>query len=385
MPLPVSIVSIASFSPLGANPQEVKDSYFANGSCIKKHIIGGREIAVAALNPKQMAITTALQESHQHYRHLDKSVLYAILASRAAVKAAGWSADDTFGINIGSSRGATGLFEEYHAQFLSSGKTGIQASPATTLGNISSWVAQDLKSAGPEISHSITCSTSLHALMNGVAWLRAGMADKFLVGGSEAPITPFTLAQMQSMKIYSQLADNYPCRSLDPDKQQNTMVLGEGAASACLVAGNHPNALAMIEGIGYATETLQHSVSISADAACLQRAMAMALGTTPRNEVDVVVMHTPGTIKGDSSEYKAVQKVFGERLPLLTTNKWKVGHTFGTSGLLSVELALLMLELNTYIGVPFLKEQPDKRRKIKKVLVNAVGFGGNAVSVLIGI
>jgi 3-oxoacyl-(acyl-carrier-protein) synthase len=38
------------------------------------------------------------------------------------------------------------------------------------LGNISSWVAHDLQSSGPEISHSITCSTALHAVLNGVAW-----------------------------------------------------------------------------------------------------------------------------------------------------------------------------------------------------------------------
>ena len=51
--------------------------------------------------------------------------------------------------------------------------------------------------------------------------------------------------------------------------------------------------------------------------------MQMALKETAFNEVDVVVMHAPGTIKGDVSEYKAIQKVFGERLPFLTTNKWK--------------------------------------------------------------
>jgi 3-oxoacyl-(acyl-carrier-protein) synthase len=81
------------------------------------------------------------------------------------------------------------------------------ASPTTTLGNISSWVAHDLQSSGPEISHSITCSTALHALLNGVAWLKAGMADKFLVGGTEAPLTDFTIAQMRALKIYSNSAE----------------------------------------------------------------------------------------------------------------------------------------------------------------------------------
>jgi len=69
---------------------------------------------------------------------------------------------------------------------------------------------------------------------------------------------------------------------------------------------------------------------------------------------------------------------------LLTTNKWKLGHTFGTSGMLSVELAILMMQKNTFIPVPFLSKQNIKK-PIKKVLVNAVGFGGNAVSILLSL
>ena len=111
------------------------------------------------------------------------------------------------------------------------------SSPTTTLGNISSWVAHDLQTKGPEISHSITCSTALHALINGVAWLKSGMANKFLVGGSEAPLTPFTIAQMKAMRIYAKGNSDYPCRAMDLQKKQNTMVLGEAASIACLELG----------------------------------------------------------------------------------------------------------------------------------------------------
>ena len=258
------------------------------------------------------------------------------------------------------------------------------------MGNISSWVAHDLQSTGPEISHSITSSTALHALLNGVAWLRAGMANQFLVGGSEAPLTDFTIGQMRALKIYTQNKEEYPNRALDLDKKQNTMVLGEGAAVCCLELGQKENALAFIEGIGYATEILEHNISISAEAICFQKSMAMALQNTPLSEVDAIVMHAPGTIKGDLTEYRAIEKLFGNNLPLLTTNKWKIGHTFGASGILSVEMAILMLQHKQFIGVPFLSDSNPFRvlnseRVIKKVLVNAVGFGGNAVSVLLSL
>ena len=55
------------------------------------------------------------------------------------------------------------------------------------------------------------------------------------------------------------------------------MVLGEGAASVCLELGERENALAYITGLGYATETLRHAVSISAEADCFQKSMKMAL------------------------------------------------------------------------------------------------------------
>jgi 3-oxoacyl-(acyl-carrier-protein) synthase len=308
-------------------------------------------------------------------------------AARKAVQNAGWNQGDIFGINIGSSRGATDLFEKHHQEYLATGKAQTLASPTTTLGNISSWVAHDLQSTGPELSHSITCSTALHALLNGVAWLRAGMADKFLVGGSEAPLTDFTIAQMRALKIYSNSTEEWPNRAFDLDKKQNTMILGEGASVCCLEIGKKKNALAFIEGIGYATEILEHNISISAEATCFQKSMKMALKDTDLATVDVIVMHAPGTIKGDLTEYKAIAKVFGESLPLLTTNKWKIGHTFGASGILSVEMAVLMMQHNQFIGIPYLDaagvQNPEKI--IKKVLVNAVGFGGNAVSVLLSL
>lgn len=383
MALPVSIKSIASFSPLGNNPELVWQNYLSGKMLIQNRQVGNGVVPIAALNEGLKQQVTALRNSDPKYRQLDDSVLFAILASRAAVQAVGWKAGDDFGINIGSSRGATQLFEQHHHYFIENGKTAVQASPSTTLGNIASWVAHDLKTAGPEISHSITCSTALHALLNGVAWLRAGMADKFLVGGAEAPLTPFTIAQMQAMKIYAPASDEeFPSRAMDFSKKNNSMVLGEGAGAACLVPGIVPDALAVIDGIGYATEVLQHSVSLSADAACLQKSMAMALKGINTNDIDAIVMHAPGTVKGDSAEYAAITKIFGDNIPLLTTNKWQTGHTFGASGLLSLEMAVLMLQHNTFIDVPF--TTPQKQQKdLKKILINAVGFGGNAVSVVV--
>ncbi len=380
----IAITAIASFSSLGNLPNLIWDEYLKDTSLITEKKNDNNSFFVASISDSLKQMVQDLKDSNTKYKALDNSVLFAILASRDAVKKANWKPEDNFGINIGSSRGATELFEKHHQEFIQTGKTEVLASPTTTLGNISSWVAHDLKSEGPEISHSITCSTALHALLNGVAWLRAGMADKFLVGGSEAPLTAFTIAQMQALKIYSKEESTYKCRAFDLNKSKNTLVLGEGAAVACLEIGKKQNALAYIEGIGYATDILEHSISISTEANCFQKSMKMALQNTNLNDVEVIVMHAPGTVKGDLSEYKAIQKVFDTNLPMLTTNKWKIGHTFGASGMLSIELAIMMMQHNQFIDVPF-REKQNQSKKIQKVLVNAVGFGGNAVSVLLSL
>ncbi|WP_010179017.1 beta-ketoacyl synthase N-terminal-like domain-containing protein [Aquimarina agarilytica] len=379
---PISITGFASISPLGATPKEIWNTYLQfDKHCISLHPFSEEATAIAALQTKENILLQEVKESVSHYANVDRSVLMGLFAARKAMENAGWKKGSHFGINIGSSRGATQLFETYHKEFIETQKTSTLSSPTTTLGNISSWIANDLETQGPEISHSITCSTALHSVLNGVAWLTSGLTDKFMVGGSEAPLTPFTVAQMKALKIYAQdTSAEFPCKALDLDKKRNQMFLGEGAAVFCLEKGILPNANAMISGIGYATEPLTHNISISTNADCFQKSIKMALGDTSLTDIDAIVMHAPGTIKGDSSEYNAITHVFGKQLPFLTTNKWKIGHSFGASGALSMELAILMLTHQKAIPVPFIKND-QYPKKLKTILVNAVGFGGNAVTI----
>ena len=386
----ISITAIASTSPLGVSTTEIWDNYLNPSHYLQALALNDKDVWAGVFPGKINEELEQLRNSNQKYLHLDKSVLLAIYTARNAMQISGWSNDDQIGINIGSSRGATSLFEKFHEQFIREGKAATLSSPTTTLGNISSWVGHDLKTSGPDISHSITCSTSLHALLNACAWLQSGMATKFLAGGSEASLTPFTISQMQALKIYSDQPveehaedkENYPCRALDLQKTKNSMILGEAAAIACLENDISDKSLAVIEGVGYATEVLQHNVSLSTNAECLQKSMMMAMGAVAPDEIDVVVLHAPGTVKGDQAENLAIEKVFGNKKPALTTNKWKIGHCLGASGMLSLELGVQMLLNQKYIGIPYV-DPGSIPEKIDRVLVNAVGFGGNAVSILL--
>ena len=374
---------MGSISPLGSCEEDLWQSYLSNIPFFEGFTLGTEKLPIGRITSESLAKISLLQEENPKYKSLDPSVLYAIYASREALRQAGWNNEKDFGVNIGSSRGATTLLEEAHKNYLEQGKCSPLASPTTSLGNIASWVMQDAKGQGAAISHSITCSTALHALLNGIAWLHADMAEGFLVGGSEAPLTPFTLSQMKALKIYGSLSDSYPCQPLLLEKLKNTMVLGEGSAVFAIEKGVRPNALAIVKGIGYATEVITHPVAISAQAEALQLSMQQALQGVAPAEVDVVIPHATGTIKGDEAEYHALREVFGQNLPRLTSNKWKIGHTFAASGALAIEMAVLMLQNQQFLPLPYLKKEAEA--PLRNILINATGFGGNAVSVLIGL
>ncbi len=385
----IGIRQMGSLGPWGTN--EEMSNLLGPKAYITHQQIDGDTFPVAALPKKLDEDIDNLKQSHNAYKQLDRSVLLSILASRKAIKKNEFPPGTKVGINIGSSRGATATFEKHYHDYMNTGKgkASPYASPTTTLGNLSSWVMADLALNGPVLSHSITCSTAIQALGNGMAWLKSGMADLFLAGGSEAPLTPFTLAQMQALKIYSTDSDaDYPSRPL-ANNPRNGMILGEGAASFLLeplsrqnFAGEKTNIL--LEAVGFGNEPLQGFTGISLEGTCFKRAMEMALEDADTGfDVDLILMHAPGTVKGDQAEAKAVRDVFGSNLPMLYSNKWQIGHTFGASAALSLVQALSILNTQQIPEFPYPIKNNTCQTPVRKIMINAAGFGGNAGSVIV--
>ncbi|MFT4943962.1 MAG: 3-oxoacyl-[acyl-carrier-protein] synthase II, partial [Flavobacteriales bacterium] len=260
MQAPITISAIASVSALGNSPEEVWRSYVSKKPLFIKKKIGSQDVFVSEIASEIEKKLEVLRASNPSYKILDRTVLLAMLASTEVLKDLPFLKKN-MGVNIGSSRGATSLFEKYHTAFAATGKVSPFTSPTTTLGNISSWVSQELDTQGVQIDQSVTCSTAMHALLNGIAWLQADMADAFLVGGSEAALTPFTIAQMQALKLYTKSTQTSACESMRFQKTKNTMVLGEGAAVAVLEKGISVNTKAIIKGYGFGSEILAHNSS----------------------------------------------------------------------------------------------------------------------------
>lgn len=366
-----------SISALGGNKQDVWKNYINATPQFAKRKHGDIDLAVAQL-PSFVKTEVEKLRNVKAYKNLDFStlmVLYLADAFKGKI-------NEECLVNIGSSRGATGSFEKLHEQFVKEQSVPVYTSPITTNGNISSWVAQKLQTKGANFSHSITCSTALHALANACAWLGANMAPQAICGGSEAPLTAFTLAQAQAMTIYTQEDDAYPVRSLDKAKKRNTMALGEGAG-LFLLDKSAEGAVAQIAGLGFGIEKITHGTSVTENGDGLTKSMQEAMqGLKEDEQIDVVITHAPGTVKGDQSEWRALERVFGDNVPHVYNTKWLLGHTYGASGALSLEAALLILKEGELPQIPWLK-QTSRSGKPKNILVNAQGFGGNSISVLV--
>lgn len=283
-------------------------------------------------------------------------------------------------LNIGSSRGNSDLWEKNHIYLLREGHVMPSSSPETTQGSIASSLMAHLHMKGIALDHSITCGSGLQALANSIAWLRSGMAQQALAGGTEAPLTPFTLMQFKALGVYSKEKTNQPSRPLAVDKKQSYLCLGEGAGMALLSTEPGPYT---ISGVGFGCELPGSLSGISKNGDALQEAMKNACAEAKIERPDLIIAHAPGTIKGDQAEMQAILQCFGENHPEVSTNKFLCGHSLGASGMLSIAQAIAHIE-NQDLEIPYPYMGMQKRNtSVKKVLINATGFGGIAISLIL--
>lgn len=391
----IVIRGCGAISPQGHDAATTAQAYLSGRPAFSNRLHQQVQTPIAQIAAEAEVQLQQLITANPMYRQLDRSVLLAVYAAKQAVAQAGWvgsqnNLQEGMAVNIGSSRGATGLFEHHYDSY-QQGHLSPSASPTTTLGNLSSWVAHAVNAGGAQISHSITCSTALMAVANGVAWLKSGMADRFLAGGAEAPLTDFTLAQMKAVGIYSRLQDTaYPCQPYGTSGQ-NTFVLGEGAAVLALEKASEedlkPGDIIM-EAIGYGFEQIESKTGISAEGINFQKSMRHALAQLGKNDcsIDAIITHTPGTLAGDRAELAAIRTVFPDQTPFITTNKWLLGHTLGASGALSLQYAIHILRHQQIPLPPYpISLSTPPAAHLRRIMVNAAGFGGNAASLIISV
>lgn len=383
----VVIEAIGSVSALGCNKVDILESLETPYCHFQNISVKQKNYPVIPIHKNARLELKEMLQLHPSFKKTDRAVQLALLATEKSLSQVYQPQQYDWTINAGSSRGATGIWEANFAQFQEDKTVPIKSSPLTTLGNISSHVAQHFKLKGFHIDHSITCSSGLQALANGMAWLKSGLTKKFLAIGTEAPLTPFTIAQMAVLGIYSKEQDSFPCKPCSNAEQKtNTFVLGEGAVSISLAHKKPVKGDVVILGIGTASEQINNLTSISKNGTAFAESMKKAIkdAQLKPKDVDIIIPHSPGTYQGDQAEKTAIESVIGNvKIPVIN-HKFLTGHTLGASGLLSVELAYYILQHNMKISFPYPSLYPRlSNTGSQHILINAMGFGGNAVSIML--
>lgn len=239
---------------------------------------------------------------------------------------------------------------------------------------------------------STACSSAANSIMLGARMIRSGRLDRVLAGGCES-LTKFHLNGFNSLKIL----DKEPSKPFD--RMRAGINLGEGAAYLVLESeetlaktGNVP--LCELAGWGNSCEAF-HQTASSPDGNGAYLAMQKAIDTSGLKpaDIDYVNAHGTGTDNNDLSEGRAIEKLFGSRIPPVSSTKPFTGHTTSAAGSAEAILSIFCLQhgviwpnLNFKQQMEELSFSPVEKLmtgvKVDAVMSNSFGFGGNDTSLI---
>ena len=237
---------------------------------------------------------------------------------------------------------------------------------------------------------STACSSAANAVVLGANLIKAGKADVVVAGGSEA-LSRFHLNGFNSLMIL----DHERCRPFDDTRAG--LNLGEGAAYVVLESEEHALARgaeihAWLSGYGNACDAF-HQTASSDNGEGAYRAMkeALTMAHLAPEDIQYVNAHGTGTPNNDLSEGVALQRVFGENMPLVSSTKSFTGHTTSASGGIETVICLLAIRhkfvpanLGWKHAIPggIMPTLGKDGEKLTNVVCNSFGFGGNDTSLI---
>jgi len=343
--------------------------------------------------------------SKKQIKRMDLFIQYALAAARMAMEMAQLKIDEELapraGVIIGCGLGGLPYIEHYHKILLERGPNRISPFfvPMIITNMAAGFISIEYGLKGPNISTTTACAAGAHAVGEGFRYIKMGLADVMVVGGTEATIAPLCIAGFCAMKALSTRNDEPEKASRPFDKERDGFVVGEGAGILVLEELNHAlkrGAKIYAELIGYgATSDAYHITAPPPEGEgavlCMENALKDA-GIVPE-EVDYINAHGTSTPLNDVSETKAIKAVFKEHAYKLAISSTKsmIGHLLGGAG--GVEAVFTVLSLYTGIIPPTINYEnpdpecdldyvPNKARKAnpKIAMSNSFGFGGtNAV------
>ena len=255
---------------------------------------------------------------------------------------------------------------------------------------------------GPNYATVSACASSAHAIGSALRYIQRGDADVMIAGGSEATITPLTVAGFASMKAMTTRNDDPERASRPFDAYRDGFLIGEGAGALVLESLEHAQARdAAIHGeiVGYGLSgDAYHITSPAPEGVGAQHAMRLALedaGAAP-DEVDYINAHGTSTPMNDTNETAAIKAVLGESAYrcVVGSTKSMTGHLLGAAGgVEGVVTTLVCREGNIPPTINFSEADPTcdldyahdgmREQPVQLALTNSFGFGGHNVCLAI--
>jgi 3-oxoacyl-[acyl-carrier-protein] synthase II len=333
---------------------------------------------------------------------MDRCTHLLLAAAREAERDSGLevsAAGERAGTAIGTALGGVESFEQTVLQLANRGPGRVSPfSIVQTLPNLAAgWVSIVLGTRGPLLSESTACAASNMAIGDALDAIRLGRAEVMVCGGTEAPVTPASVAGFAAMRALSTRNDDPGSASRPFDAERDGFVLGEAAAVLVLEEleqARARNARVYAELAGYGVSSDANHVSdpdpVGANAA---RAVQMALADADLEpgQVGYVNAHGTSTPAGDAAETRVLKLVFGDTLPgrpLISSTKGATGHALGAAG--AVEAVFTVLALHHGVLPPTINQAvPDpacdldylantaRVEQVEVALSNSFGFGGH--------
>jgi 3-oxoacyl-[acyl-carrier-protein] synthase II len=341
-------------------------------------------------------------------KRMDRFTQFAVVATKLAFEDGKINLDEInlerVGTIIGCGIGGLETLEEEHTKLMERGPKRV--SPFLIPMMIANMAAGQVSMAfglkGSSMTITTACASATHALGESFRMIKHGNMDMVVTGGTEASITPISLAGFGSMKALSTRNEDFSRASRPFDKERDGFVMGEGAGILILEELEHAiNRGATIYGelVGYgSTSDAFHITQPDPEAKGAINAMRLALeeGNVDYTKVDYINAHGTSTYFNDKLETLAINTLFKEHAKNINISSTKsmTGHLLGAAG--GIEAIAATLALQTGLIPPTINYEnideecdlnytPNKavKRDSKYALSNSLGFGGHNASVLI--
>jgi 3-oxoacyl-[acyl-carrier-protein] synthase II len=339
-------------------------------------------------------------------KRTDRFTQFAIATAVQAMREAGLDEtfdsldSERFGVIVGSGIGGIHTMEEQHARLLEKGHGRVSPFfvPMFISDIAAGLVSIRYNAKGPNYCTVSACASGAHAVGNAFRSIKYGEADVMLAGGTEASVTPLTIAGFANMTALSTRNESPETASRPFDAGRDGFVLGEGAGMVLMEELEHARArgaaiIAEIVGYGQ-TADAYHITAPAEGGEGAVRAMRAALKEAGAevSEVDYVNAHGTSTPANDKNESAAIKTVMGDRARdiIVGSTKSMTGHTLGAAGGIEAVISALVCH-HGQIPPTINYETPDPdcdlnygtggvtEGPVRLALSNSFGFGGHNV------